>query len=362
MKCFLISLGFFCVSCAPPGGQGFLDTFEPIEEETSKEILFYEDNRDGSENFVETFRSDKLDLVFVVDSQSGMEKVFVKRIFGDDFLKRFSDYDWRLAYTNAGVNSSLFEDKNTKKRKSNCNPGFGTFNAVLGLGTSSALFAYHAIDNFKGCFKRNQKMKGASGQNLKFKHQGKILDKNILQKSDSNYQEIFDNTFQDIPVKKSWSHAQKGKGAFGKLSKSKYFFGDKSTKQEGDSFPGYSLLLSVFDHNTEFIRSDSQVVYVVITTQDSKISVTAEGLRDSFEKEYENGDRFRIISIVLKEKNSQACETSLRQFEIPNIISARSLIGISEDMDATVIDICSQSIDEQLFHGIQKYLHPTISL
>ena len=72
-----------------PQEQKFFSSFDTEEKKPSQpQAQTYYHAREGSEEFVENFSSHKLDLVFVLDSQEGMQRFLKqKNLFGSDFFK-----------------------------------------------------------------------------------------------------------------------------------------------------------------------------------------------------------------------------------------------------------------------------------
>ena len=120
----------------------FLKTFlllsacQPIEFIVSQEGYFSKSSGveelsfRGEEKFKEFFVSDTLDLVFVLDSQPGMDKFYTDNIFGEEFLNSLEEYDWKVGYTNTSVDSKLLEGDGHDEDEESC--GFGDF--LYGIG------------------------------------------------------------------------------------------------------------------------------------------------------------------------------------------------------------------------------------
>ena len=341
MQKYFIILGVLFLTSCMSQEQGFLTSFEVVEHKSSEKDFIYYNNREGSESFVERFSSNKLDLIFIVDFQKGMDKFFKQKIFEENFLKAFEKYDWRLAYTNTGMNPVLFERKK-QSEKSSCHLGQGLISTGLGLTAGGhPIFLYEGLSSVFGCFKTKKEIQGANGVDLKFEHKGKVLNIPYLTKDHEEYQSIFNDTLQKQNKMKARSSPQ---------------------FQSGESYPGYSLLLSLFSNTKkEWLREDSQVVYVIITPQDSKEEIESSKVKNQFEISYGKKERLHIISAVVTSR-FESCETYLKSLGVSSIQPGKNLMRLSKGTNADIIDICSQDFSEELRRGIETYLHPTISL
>ena len=351
MKKFVLFLvPFFLIHCSPYE-QKFLSSFEITQEESSKELAYYS-NREGSEEYINHFSSDKLDLIFILDSQVGMQTFYKKKIFGSHFLKRFENYDWRLAYTNMGVNPEF-----VKKQNNSCGLTGGIISSLFGIVVESPFLLTNGVQKLSNCF--SSKKEGANGRFLPFEHKGKAVKSALpyLTRNHPDYQAVFDSTFQTIKKgKKSHSY---GKRREEKRVRNVKF--DAPQTQKGESYPLTSLILSLFNNPENFFREDSQVVYVLITPQDAENNISAETIREQFDHSYKNGERLHIISAVVKEE-FPACLTYMENLGVSSARVGSKIMELSNDMDADIINICSQHFGEQLAVGIKKYLHPTLSL
>ena len=350
MVLFLVSFGL--IHCSPQE-QGFFSSFELVQKESSEELVYYS-NREGSEEYIDRFSSDKLDLIFILDSQANMKDFYKNNIFGSDFLKRFENYDWRLAYTNTGVNSEP-----AKNKDSSCGFGEGLLSSVVGVFIESPFLLTAGAKKISGCFSSKDK-KGTNGQFLSFEYNGKVVESMpYLTKDHQDYQTVFDHTFQTVEKSKGYhsNDNDRGKGTWKKI-RMKF---DAPQEQKGESQPLIALALSLFRNQENFFREDSQVVYVIVTPEDAESAISTKSIREEFDRNYKNGERLHVISAVITEE----FPTCLSYMESLGISSARvgsNITKFSQDMDADTINICSQNVGEQLSAGIKKYLHPTLSL
>ena len=105
-------------------------SFSTLEPSQADELLKKQDDpyyarlRQGQKEFLDIFLSDKLDLVFVLDTNPGMKSFYQTNLFGSDFLNRFQKYDWKFAYTDMSVDIQLIQqfvqeekEKDSEKKK-----------------------------------------------------------------------------------------------------------------------------------------------------------------------------------------------------------------------------------------------------
>lgn len=320
-------------------------------------------SRAGEREFEETFVSDKLDLVFVLNTNPEAEAFYKADLFGKSFLDRFQEYDWRFAYTDMSVDVSKFtaevrgEEQREENRKRIPCPVFRNLILTIG-GAASAMptmTAWGMQNLFRCVLKMNFKKGKADFTNGKFlplEYERKKWNKGetiFLTKSVQNHQEIFHHTM--------------------KLeSKKKYASYDSPVKKDSKAYPLLSMILSLAQYDeaqhtdssgtASFFRKDSAIVYVLITLSDFRIKIEPEYFKESVKSFLGSGDRLKIIPVTLKPDSSLLCQMKF-QVTPPSDDSSIMEDFASEFSSSSLIDICSRDLAGELFTEISKSLYPT---
>ena len=323
-------------------------------------------SRSGEKEFKETFVSDKLDLVFVLDTKPEMAPFYQTELFGTTFLDRFQKYDWRLAYTDMSVDITIFaqsqeEEKHQKAvKKDSCSFFSGLIMTTGGFMTGQPLISSFGINNLFNCAGRalssNKKKKKpifTNGSFLPFEHKGKKWDQGkslFLTSSTPNYKEIFHHTMKP--------------GSGGK--KAAY---DPPIQKDLKAYPFLSMILSMAKEGgiqnpqqsskeKSFFRKDSVIKYVLITSSDFQTKIEPEYFKDSVKSFFGSEKRLQIIPVTVKSDAALVCQMKFKQTPLPDK-SSKMEDFVKEINSSSVLNICSQNLAEELFKEISKSLYPT---
>ena len=328
-------------------------------------------SRSGEKEFKETFVSDKLDLVFVLDTKPEMVPFYQTGLFGAAFLDRFQKYDWRLAYTDMSVDITIFaqsqsqeEEKYQKaeEKKDSCSFFSGLIMTTGGFFTGQPLISSFGINNLFNCAARaissNKKKKTkkpifTNGSFLPFEYKGKKWNQGkslFLTNSTPNYKEIFHHTMKP--------------GSGGK--KAAY---DPPIQKDLEAYPFLSMILSMAKEGSiqtpqqsskeeSFFRKDSVIKYVLITSSDFQTKIDPEYFKDSVKSFFGSEKRLQIIPVTVKSDAALVCQMKFKQTPLPNK-SSKMEEFVTELDSSSVLNICSQNLAEELFKEISKSLYPT---
>ena len=294
----------------------------------------------GEEKFKEFFVSDTLDLVFVLDSQPGMDKFYTDNIFGEEFLNSLEEYDWKVGYTNTSVDSKLLEGQRRGEDEESC--GFGDFLYGVGLtlvggavdpSTTLASFGIYSIASCLSSISFKKSYPKVNGEFLPFEFDGKKSG-HQLTKDDEDYGAVFQYT-----VTKNTGEDY-----------------DAPINQGENSAPLSSLLLSLA-RGKSFFREESQIVYVVVTPVDAQQDISVEGIKQKFAGLYGRADRFHIIPIIIDGGDSD-CETEMKELGIENPQEGFQLAEIASEMNMKSLSLCSDNLGLKLQEQIQPLLYP----
>ena len=331
--------------------------------------------RSSQKDFKETFLSDKLDLVFVLDTQPYMKSVYQKSLFGADFLNRFQDYDWRFAYTDMSIDiqrliqpaekkDSKKEEKEEKEEKESCGFFQGVAMTTVGLSGGHPLLSSFGLERLFNCFSSldfetgSEELKGeepkevfTNGSFLPFEYNGVQLKSDgfhQLNQSVENYNVIFDHSLR--------LGNAKAKG-------SSY---EAPEQREADPYPFLSMAFSMAKGNSHpiepsqngpsssFFREDSLIVYVLITVQDMKVVISPEKFKQSIGSFFGSEKRVKLIPITLNPDSSLFCSLNFQ-----TVSSDSSKVRkLASQLGHTSLDICSQNLADELFAEISKSLYP----
>lgn len=294
----------------------------------------------GEEEFKDFFVSDKADLVFMLDSQPGMDDFYKKTIFGEENLASLKSYDWKAGYTNTSVDRKLFEEAFPNQESKSC--GFrklanGSWLTYFGLKIHPVTLPFAAI-NFASCLSSTpfkKRYKKVNGEFLPFELNGKKLRKE-LSKTDNDYQTIFYHTVT-------------------KNTDSNGSYDAPQNQNENSSAPLYALFLSLI--RAEF-REDSQIIYVMVTPVDTNQDISAENLREDFSKLHGRKDRLHVIPLVINEEDS-LCALKMKELGVKNPQPGKKLSQIARDMGIQPISLCSNNLGSELQAQIENLLYPS---
>ena len=346
---FLFSIVlFFSLSCnrieldyhSVQKSQSILDPLSSLDSEgRRKDILL---TRSSQDNFQEAFISSKLDMVFILDTHKTRADFYSKNFLGYDFLSFFNDYDWRLAWTDMSIDIKALKDEKTdNKSKSKC--GFFS-NLVMTVGgtlTGSSGITGFGLKGLSNCISQidlrssnKNKNTYANGSFLPFESNQKYFQLNKT------------NPYSNAILNKSLT-----------LPNAK----DKTYKapllRESKSFPLLSLFFSISKNlytqsNSSFFREDSLVVFVLFSLEDSKLSLSAETLKESLHTAFEPYDRFKLILVTLTDKSHIFCPLYYED----SSKTPKKLTRLVQELEQPILDICSQNLGEELFNEVSKGL------
>ena len=399
--CFL----FAAVSCQPMK----LASVDAEDEDSSS----YDRFDFSSSALLDDFESDKLDLVFVLDTGPNMKGFYQKSPFKANFLSRFQAYDWRFAYTDMSVDASSFNQQDgaeltlTEEEEGGETCGFfsGLFLTVAGLFVSGPELTGLGLGHLAGCGEYvSEIFEGedpadsfANGAFLPFEHEGEKLENlAYLTRATKNTHQIFDHSTR-------LSNLKKGEGSY-----------NAPQVRNSPSYPFLSLLLSLSHKEAEeedailqeeakatvtktspqnkdingsfykrpkatvtneispqedteesgqqkgFFREDSSIVYVLLAGEDLKMEVSTEHFKESLELLFGPERRLKVILLLLSENSSSIfCQLNSGQVEP---LPSPGLKKLAQDMGWTVLDLCSKNLPERLFDEISSSLYPSLNL
>ena len=322
------------------------------------------------------FKSDKLDMLIVLDTNPDMEEVYKSALFSSSFLHRLKEYDWRLAYTDMSVDMSFLrqtvelEEAGYGKSKS-CSILAHLGNVALTVSMAmleAHYFSVLGIHNIYRCLSRvkknGKKTSGkcfwkkkemckksfANGAFLPFEYKGEILylnEFNYLTKSIENYEEIFDHTLRlgneqtsgryDAPVQKVHK-AYPFVAMILSMAQGGFLSGDTSQNQQ----------------ESPFFRDDSLIVFVPVTVNDMKYSIPLKEFKSDVGDFFGSEDRVKIIPVTLNADSTLICQIS-KQVSSSKALKIKEL---AHQFGSRSLDICSRTLAEDLFSEISKFLLP----
>ena len=315
-------------------------SFDPIllldSQGRRKDVLF---TRSHQAQFQERFISSKLDMVFILDTNKKAESFYSKNFLGSDFLNYFYDYDWKLAWTDMSIDIKSLKDETEKKSNSDCNFFSNLMMTAGGVVTELPTITILGLKGLFKCISRiNLRSKKtniyANGSFLPFESNQKIY---YLNKSNEYSSSILDDSLL-LPNPKQ------------KIYKAPLL-------KETQSFPLLSMFFSLSKNlytlnSDSFFREDSLVVFVLFSLEDSQTPLSAENFKESLESAFGSHDRFKLILVTLKDSSNVFC----RLYHEKSSNSPKKLIQFTEDLNQPVLDICSQSLGEDISKEISKGL------
>ena len=292
------------------------------------------------EPFTESFVSNELDLVFVFDVQSGMDKFYETPILNEEFLDGLDGYNIKMAYTNTAVDKKLLEKKFEDDRE--CNAA----NTVRGAGLTAAAKAVHpvfwpfAINSILPCisaigdiFNKTLYPK-VNGEFLPFELNGEELSAQLLPE-DENYRAIFQHTIT--------------KNTAGLLDAY-----DAPQSQDEESYPLSAMLLSLA-RESSFFRENSQVIFVLFTSTDTSQTISAQTIRQNFDEIYGGENRLHVIPVIPGAEDS-LCNLKLRELGVKSPQPGSRLLQIASDMGMQSFNLCSPNLSGELSLEIRTLL------
>ncbi len=327
---------------------------------------------DGQKTFPDKFLSEKLDLVFVLDTHPDMESFYQTNLFGSDFLSRFQNYDGRYAYTDMSVEEGMIqkitltkksEPAEEEEEEKSCSFLYSLFSIPWGIVTSpfghgafysgvTGLRDCASLLNFSSGEKEKEQKAFANGAFLPFENNGAKLE-SPLTPAVLSYSSIFDQSLR----------LGTADGGF-----------EAPVLKKSDSYPFVAMLLSLGNgfhssansqnqQKSAFFREDSLLVYVLVTTQDMKFDVPPKRLKRQLGPDL--AKRMRIIPITLdpdsesSSHSSPVCGRGL--FQNPEDQSPK-LRSLAQYFKQKPLNICSAHLADKLFREISKSLHSPASL
>ena len=357
---FLAILPFFLFSCQPMELK--YASVEPIQSESTlnESIANSISTRSSQRKFKKYFLSDKLDLVFIMDTGPGMESFYQSNSFGNNFLNHFQNYDWKLAYTDMSVDIQKIikqREKAKKEEESSCNFLAGLAMTIGGfvIGQGSPLLTGLGINSLKECSftdSEPEKINYTNGAFLPFEHNSsKVSKKSFYQitKDTPNYNIIFDHTVR-----------------LNKTDKNKKNSYSAPILRKTESYPFLSMALSIAralntkavssendEETLSFFREDSLIVYVLISVQDLKVTLSSEKFIESIESSFNSKHRFKLIPVTLTEDSSLFCSLKLQKTST----ESEKLRKLAKSLNYPSLNICSNLLGEQIFNEISKNLY-----
>ena len=195
----------------------------------------------------------------------------------------------------------------------------------------------------------------ANGAFLPFEHNGNKVELGHpyqLTQSVENHNSIFDHSLRLGNEKEDWSSYE------------------APEQRKTDPYPFLAMLLSIAQGHSKssinsqnqqissFFREDSLIVYVLVTTQDMKVEIPPEILKQEFQSFLGSDKRMKLIPITWSPKSSLFCRLNHQ-----NASGDSSKLRIlSKQLGHKPLDICSSDLADQLFNEISKSLYPTTGL
>ena len=338
MKFKLLLFLNFCLllsGCQP------MDFIVPQDGEFSKSRGIEELSFRGEEEFKDLFVSDTLDLVFVLDSQPGMDKFYEDNIFGEEFLSGLEAYDWKVGYTNTSVDAKLLEGRGRGGEEESC--GLRDFLSGVGLtllggavdpSATIASFGIYSIANCLSSISFKKSYPKVNGEFLPFEFEGEKSD-NQLTKNDEDYEAVFQYT----------------------VTKNTGDDYDAPINQGESSAPLSSVFLSLTRGEESFFREESQIVYVVVTPVDAHQDISVKGIKKKFAGLYGRADRLHIIPVIINGEDSD-CEMEMKELGVENPQEGFQLTEIASEMNMKSLNLCSDNLGLKLQEQIQPLLYP----
>lgn len=311
----------------------------------------------GIDRFEEAqgFSSNQLDLVIVLDAQNTSTELFKQNIFGYGFLDEFQDYDWRVAYTNTSVDKNLVKQDRTRRTLSSCEGGDYVKNLVtgtVGYFGGAHFFAFDSLANILECVADTEDDNEGfnlktNGSFLPFEYYNK-KSVQYLSKEVHPYNDIFEHTM-------SHRNYQKKQNFLSSLFNPRESY-DAPLIQGESSYPLTATLLSISKNlnnsRYSFFRDQSQVVYVVVTSEDAKQKIDISTFQEDLKNAFGRTDRFHLIPVSASADNF--CQVQLQKL---NTETPTYLNKVSESLGNQSLNLCSREFKKNLVDEIKKHLH-----
>ena len=371
------------------------------------------------DEYEDLFLSDKLDLVFVTDSHPDMAIFYRKQLFGQGFLSRFEDYDWRFAYTNMSVDPDTTEKLTQEgdEEEGECQFFSSLLSTVFGVFAEGLRTTARGLKGLGQCVSSIwpdfSTEEFADGRFLPFEHEGKKWEPeggNCLTKSVENYDRIFEDSFQlnnnkdnahsryDAPElteedqkshplqalllslvegsadiekpKQDENSGQTAKSAQEASSMTKRA-GALESEQDKNTIPAVQNSEAVLERAEgggnensaletcrPFFRPDSVIVYVLITVNDITSDTLLQKFQQNLDSSLDSFQRLKLIPVSIGPRSSLLCglPTETRFSTTPKIRQLAQKTGSS------ALDLCSKNLPDKLFEEITKSLSPTKQL
>ena len=361
-KAFCLAFILFLMACQPIQYNRLQSIGDDsLLEDSSLPAFKLGSYRSEKREFKERFLSDKMDWVIVLNSHPDMRDFYQKNLLGSDFLSRFQNYQWKLAWTDMSVDVDRFfktkteeESSPSQNKKKSCY--FFESLALTGVGLltfEAPIFAGMGLKGLWNCVvsdsseEKKEKINFANGTFLPFEYEGeKWPEKGAphLNSSVKNHSSIFDHTLR-YGAKKGASY-------------------DAPEENSAPAYPLLSVLLSLSGGGAppakegakepapSFFGEDSVIVYTLITTKDMQISVSPEEFKQSLKHLFGDEKRFKLILITLSEDSPLVCRLKFQEEAVPSKIKE-----LSRGLGGAVLDICSPHLPEELFNEMSKSLY-----
>ena len=292
---------------------------------------------DGTETFKQSFTSDKLDLVFVLDTPAQSDSV-ISEIFTSEFVQELQDYNWKLAYTQTGLSEELVQSSKQEKECGFSDFVGGMLSGVAGVFIENPMLAINGASSMITCLPTS-KQASVDARFLPFEKRGKKLS-SFLTKDSPEALQTFDHTFKKGTIR--------GFRSF-----------DAPVIQKEESYPVTASMLSLHK-NKEFFRQDSSVIYVILSFREAKEQARLQDLYNEFDNLFaeESKSRFHAIPINLQPETKETCQRHLINKGLKNGDITDSLQEIS-DYNVKGLDICSPNLKQDLLKQIGQFVHPS---
>ncbi len=315
-------------------------------------------SRSFQKEFRDIFLSEKLDMVFIMDTGHGMEAFYQKPILGPDFPNRLNIYDWKLGWTDMSVDMKKIGQQEVEggggKEEGGCNLLSGIILFPLGILAGAVNMAGWGLDSLGDCVinlfegDESSKKSYANGDFLPFEYKGKKIKKQggfaELSPAVENYNSVFDHTFR-----------LKNFGSY-----------DAPEQKALDSYPFMAVALSMIRGHSPpkesegsqpgkaFFREDSLIVYVLFTVRDMQYSIKPKDVEQNLKSFFGSEKRVKLILVTAEDNSSLLCGLKFQN------MSHRSskLKELSQHLGSKPLNICSPNLTEELFNEISKSLYP----
>ena len=317
--------------------------------------------RQHQPEFIKSFQSDKLDLVFILDTGPGMKSFYQNNPFGSGFLNRFKNYDWKVAYTDMSVDVQALPKKKEQKEtqgneKGSCDFLFGVGMTAAGIVTDKSFIFSFGFARLLQCIalldfgEENKQTNFANGVFLPFEHNGEKMELghfHQLTASVENYDSIFDHSFR-------LGSASDGSSGY-----------EAPEQKTTESYPFLAMVFSLVNGRSHFaqpsqnqkslsfFRKDSLIVYVLVTIRDMQSGTSEEEFKKGVKTAFGSDKRVKLIPVILSSDSHMFCKLKLQNTSS----DSSKLKKLASQLGNTPIDICSPNLADKLFNEISKSLY-----